>query len=95
MTDAEDRRRIDANLAVVRFYLKTKFPDYTLTEISVQNLYHLFVVASDRLHQRHRLKVEWARLSDERNTPENTRLALESGNVASGMIQVGDNDYYW
>jgi hypothetical protein len=95
MLDSEEQSRITANLAVVRLYLKNHFPHYILTEISVQNLYHMFVVANDRLHQRHRLKVEWARLSDPGNTPENTRLALESSNVASGMIQVGDSDYYW
>jgi hypothetical protein len=52
--------------------------------MSVLNLYHVLVLTNDRLHQRHRLKVDWARLSDHRNTPENTRLALESGDVASG-----------
>ena len=95
MTDAEDRRRIDANLAVVRLYLQNRFPDYTITEMSVQNRYHMFVVTDDKLHQRHKLKVEWTRLSDPRHTPENTRIALEMGDVAGGMMQVGDTDYYW
>lgn len=95
MTDAEDRRRIDANLAVVRLYLKNRFPDYTITEMSVQNRYHMFVVTDDKLHQRHKLKVEWTRLSDPSHTPENTRIALEMGDVAGGMMQVGDSDYYW
>jgi hypothetical protein len=52
MMHAEDRRRIDANLAVVRLYLKNRFPDYTITEMSVQNRYHMFVVTDDKLHQR-------------------------------------------
>jgi hypothetical protein len=96
VVDSDDEQsRIKDNLAVVRCYLKNHFPLYTITETSVPNLYHEFVVTNNTLHKRHRLKVEWARLSDRSNTPENTRSALDSGNVASGMIQVGDSDYYW
>jgi hypothetical protein len=95
MEGAEEQRRIEANLVAVRLYLKTHFPHYTITEISVLNLHHVFFVANDRLHQRHILKVEWARLSDPGNTPENIQLALESGDVARGMMQVGNSDYYW
>ena len=95
LQDAESEKRIEENLAVVRLYLKDHFPNYTTTEMSVLNLYHMLVLTNDRLHQRHRLKVDWARLSDHWNTSENTRLVLESGDVASGMIQVGDRDYYW
>ena len=95
MNDAETQRRIKANLAAVRDYLKKHFPDYAIIETSGPSLYHKFVVTNDTLHKRHRLRVELARLSNRRNTPEHTRLALESGNVAGGMIQVGDNDYYW
>ena len=96
VVDSDDEKsRITDNLAVVRTYLTDHFPHYTITEISVLNLYHMFFVANDRLHQRHRLKVEWTRLTDPGNTPETIRLALESGDVARGMIQVGDNDYYW
>jgi hypothetical protein len=95
MEDAEEQKRREDNLAVVRLYLKNHFPNYTIMEMSVHKLYHMFVVTNDKLHQRHTLKVEWARLSDPRNTPEDTRLALEGGNVANGMVQVGDNDYFW
>ena len=95
MADAEEQKRRDDNLAVVRLYLRNHFPHCTITEMSVQNLYHMFVVSNDKLHQRHKLKVEWTRLSDPNNTPENTRIALEMGDVARGMMQVGDNDYFW
>jgi hypothetical protein len=95
MQDSEIGKRIEDNLGVVRLYLKDHFPNYTITEMSVLNIYHMFVVTNDMLHQRHRLKVEWARLSDPRNTPENTRLDLEIGDVARGMIHMGDKDYYW
>ena len=103
MVDSDEQRRIEDNLTVIRFYIKNHFPHYTIKESSVPSLYYKFVVTlsflreapNDKLHKRHRLRVECARLSDHRNTPENTRSALESGNVASGMIQAGDNDYYW
>ena len=95
MSDPEELKRREDNLAVVRLYLKRRFPNWTITEMSVQNLYHMFVVSNDKLHERHKLKVEWARLSDPNNTPENIRIALEMGDVARGMMQVGDNDYFW
>jgi len=95
MADTHDQGRIAENLAVIRRYLKQHFPRYTFTEMSVQNLYHMFVVADHKLKQRHVLKVDWARLSDPSNTPENTRIALEMGDVARGMMQTGDSDYYW
>lgn len=98
-----EQSRINDNLAVVRCYLKDHFPLYTITEKSVPSRYHQFVVTlsflsedpNDKLGTRYRLQVDWRRLADERNTPEHTRSALESGDVASGMIQSGDNDYYW
>jgi hypothetical protein len=31
----------------------------TITEMSVQNLHYMFVVTNNKLHQRHRLRVEW------------------------------------
>jgi len=104
MVDSEEQRRIEDNLTVIRFYLKDHFPLYTISETSVPSLYHEFVVTlsclseaatNDKLGKRYRLKADWRRLSDSMNTPENTRSALDSGNVASGMRQIGDNDYYW
>jgi len=95
MAHTHDQGHIAANLAVIRRYLKKHFPRYTLTEMSVQNLYHILVVADHRLKRRHVLKVEWTRLSDPSNTPENTRIALEMGDVARGMMQMDNNDYVW
>jgi hypothetical protein len=98
MVDSEEQSRIKANLAVIRGYLRHHFPLYTISETSVPSLYLKFVVTpsflseaatNDKLGKRYRLKVDWRRLSDSRNTPENTRSALDSGNVASGMRQKG------
>ena len=70
MDNAETQRRIEANLAAVRDYLKKHFPDYAIIETSGPSLYHKFVVTNDTLHKRHRLRVELARLSNRRNTGE-------------------------
>lgn len=91
---AEDRRIAD-NLATIRHYIKSKFPGYTLTEHPVPNLYHTFTVTNLKLHRSYGLKVSWSRLSDRRNTPERTRLALNSGFVASSMVCAGDTHYSW
>ena len=95
MADAEEQRRIEDNLAVVRHYLKTHFPDYTIWEMSARGRYHKFILSNDETYRRHRLTIEWARLSNPGHTPETTQAALESGDVASGMLQVGDDQYYW
>ncbi|MDK2744062.1 MAG: hypothetical protein NDI90_14215 [Nitrospira sp. BO4] len=91
----EEQKRIKDNLAVIRLYLTSKFPDHTITEAAVPSLYHKFTVTNHTQYTRYKLKVSWPRLSDRSNTPEHTRSALDSGNVASGMMQIGDNDYYW
>ena len=95
MADAEYQQRIEANLAVIRLYLKTHFPDYTIWEMSARNRYYKFIVSNDEFFLCFCLTVEWARLSNRDSTPETTQAALESGDVASGMIQVGDDQYYW
>ncbi|MGC4096172.1 MAG: hypothetical protein QM706_03570 [Nitrospira sp.] len=95
MADAEDQQRIEDNLAVIRLYLKTNFPQYTIWEMPVRSRYYKFIVTNDETYKRHRLTVEWARLSNRDNTPEMTQAALESGDVARGMVQVGDDQYYW
>lgn len=95
MADAEAQQRFEANLAVIRRYLTKHFPDYTVWEMSTRNRYYKFIVSNDETYKRHRLTVEWARLSNRDCTPETTQAALESGDVAKGMIQVVDDQYYW
>jgi hypothetical protein len=95
IVEVEEERRIADNLAAIRHYIKSKFPGYSLTEHSVPNLYHMFTVTNLKLHRSYGLKVGWARLSDRRNTPERTRLALNSGFVASAMVCAGNTHYSW
>jgi len=95
IAECEERRRIEGNLATIRYYIKSKFPGYTLSEHSVPNLYHEFTVTNVKLQKSYGLKVVWSRLSDRRNTPERIRLSLNSGFVASGMVRAGDMYYSW
>jgi hypothetical protein len=95
IVEVEEDRRVADNLATIRHYVKSKFPGYTLAEHSVPRLYHLFTVTNLKLNRSYGLKVGWARLSDRRNTPERTRLALNSGFVASAMVCAGDTPYSW
>lgn len=95
MDGSVDQRRLDEHLQAIRLYLKHHFPEYTIREAWVPSLHHTFTVVNIKLGKRYRLKVDRRRLSDSTNTPEHTRLALESGDVASGMRQAGNADYYW
>jgi hypothetical protein len=95
IVEVEEHRRIEGNLATIRHYIKSKFPGCTITEDSVPSLYHTFTVTNVKLHKSYGLKVSWSRLSDRRNTPERTRLSLNSGFVASGMVRAGDTFYSW
>ena len=103
IVECEEQRRIEENLTAIRHYIKRKFPGYTITEDSAPSLYHQFIVTLSylsepldvKLHKRYGLKVDWSRLSDRRNTPERTRLLLNSGLVASWMVRAGDTFYSW
>ncbi|MFY4727468.1 hypothetical protein [Nitrospira sp. BLG_2] len=95
IVESEEDRRIAGNLLTIRHYIKAKFPGYTMTEHSVPSLYHQFTVTNEKLHKSYTLKVNWSRLSDRRNTSERTRLSLNSGFVASGMVRAGDTFYSW
>ncbi len=95
IVEVEEYGRIADNLDTIRNYIKSKFPGYTITEHSVPNLYHQFTVTNLKLRRSYGLKVRWSRLSDHRNTPERTRLSLNGGFVASGMVRAGDTPYSW
>lgn len=90
-----EQQFIKKNLAVIRAYLKSKFPGCVITEESNPSLYHTFTVRNEKLHHNYKLKVGWLRLSDRSNTQEKTRTELGRVDVASRMIQSGGNWSYW
>ncbi|MDH4085151.1 MAG: hypothetical protein OEV99_17100 [Nitrospira sp.] len=90
-----EQQFIKKNLAVIRAYLKTKFPRCVITEESNPSLYHTFTVRDEKVHHNYRLKVGWPRLSDRSNTQEKTKTELGRVDVARCMIQAGDDWFYW
>jgi len=90
-----EQQLIKKNLAVIRAYLKSKFPSCVITEESHPSRHHIFTVRDENLQQNYRLKVGWPRLSDRRNTQEKTRTELARSDVATGMIQARDEWLYW
>lgn len=90
-----EQQFIKKNLAVIRAYLKSKFPGCVITEESTPSLYHTFTVRDEKLRHNYKLKVGWPRLSDRQNTQEKTRTELSRVDVAHNMIQAGDEWFYW
>ena len=90
-----EQQLIKKNLAVVRAYLKSKFPGCVITEESEPSLYHKFIVTHESPRRSYKLKVGWSRLSDRRNTQEKTRTELYRSDVASCMIHAGEDWFDW
>ncbi len=90
-----EQQFIKKNLAVIRAYLKSKFPGCVITEESTPSLYHTFTVRDEKLRHNYRLKAGWPRLSDRSNTQEKTKAELTRVDVASGMILAGDDWFDW
>lgn len=90
-----EQQFIKKNLAVIRAYLKSKFPGCVITEESHLSLHHTFTVRDEKLRHNYKLKVGWSRLSDRRNTQEKTRTELSRGDVATGMSHAGGDWFCW
>ena len=81
-----EQQFIKKNLAVIRSYLKTKFPDCAITEESIPDTHHKFIVTNAKLHKSYKLKVSWDRLSDRSNTHEKTRVQLDRADIGGWLI---------
>lgn len=90
-----EQQLIKKNLAVIRGYLKIRFPGCVITEESDPSTYHTFIVTNEKVHKRYKLKVSWFRLSDRSNTQEKTRAELDHMDVAGCMIQAGERSEDW
>jgi len=51
MSDTTEQKRIDANLGIIRAYLKENFPNYTIDEDSDLNVCHKFIVTNVKLYK--------------------------------------------
>ena len=95
MSHPGEQERIEINLDIIRTYLKNKFLNYTLKEVSGLNEYHMFIVTNVELYETYKLKVSGPRLSDQSNTSAKIRAELESDDVARRMIEANGDYFYW
>jgi len=90
MLPQAEQKRIEANLAVIRAYLKKNFPDCVLTEIPEEGIFYKFAVMNQNLGKHYKLNILRMRLSDHGNTSASIQTELESHNVAGRMVQATD-----
>jgi hypothetical protein len=75
---------------------KRSFVGFHITEdTSNQPLWHTFTLSNRDTGEHVRLKVAWARLSEEFNTPDRTVRSLEHGGVAGKMRNANGEYFYW
>ncbi len=92
MSNPGEQERIEANLDMIRTYLKNKFLNYTLKEVSGLNEYHMFIVTNVELYETYQLKVSEARLS---GSPSKIQAELNGDDVARKMIEANGDYFYW
>ena len=93
LPQSEDHSRIETNLEVIQKYLTNRFPGYTITERAFPNLYYTFTATNTELQSAYKLRVDWARLVDRKNTPDRLWSILTTGFVASEMVRLGGTYY--
>lgn len=80
----EDDPHVEANLEVIREYLRSQFKGFELTEKRDAPLSYRFTVTKSS-DERYQVKVSWPQLSDYSNTPESTKQRLVTDDVAGRM----------
>jgi hypothetical protein len=89
----EDDPHVEANLEVIREYLRSQFKGFELTEKRDRPLSHMFTVTKSS-DERYKLKVSWPQLSDKSNTPERTKQRLVTDDVTGRMKGKSQGEYF-
>ena len=89
----ENKAHIEANLEVIRLYLIGQFKGFDLTDIPNHPFSHTFT-ATKSSDERDQLKVSWLQLSDDSNTPEQTKQRLVTDDVAGRMKGKSQGEYF-
>ena len=84
---------IAANVEVIREYLEIQFKGFGLTDKPDAPLSHTFIVTKSS-DQEYKLKVNWAQLSDQSHTPEQTQQRLVTDDVAGRMRGKSQGEYF-
>lgn len=84
---------VEANLEVIREYLRIEFKGFEVTDKLEGSFRHLFTVtkSSDEQYQ---LKVPLTQLSDQSNTPERTKRRLVTDDVVGRMRGKSQGEYF-
>jgi hypothetical protein len=95
MTTPGDMERRDKNLTVIRSYLNEKFPKCDVEDKSDKPVGHWFTVTDLENHKSFKLWIDRARLEDGNYTPDLTKAALYSRDIAYEMKTSGAEGYHW
>jgi hypothetical protein len=78
--------RVEANLKVIREYLRSEFKGFNLTKDKQDGaLCHWFTMTNFQWYTQYTLQVSGPQLSDSSNTPERIKRQLDTDNVAGKM----------
>ena len=89
----EDNPHVEANLEVIREYLRSQFKWFELTEKRDAPLSYTFTVTKSS-DERYKLKVSWPQLSDKSHTPKKTEQRLVTDDVAGRMKGKSQGEYF-
>ena len=92
MADMNDAAWIEANVEVVKNYLKNEFENFAIAHRVDTSLKHTFTVHDGK--KRFTLWVGWPILADRRFTPASIDRLLKE-NVAEEMRLHGEDGYHW
>jgi len=84
MSNKVDPSHVEANLEVIREYLRIEFKGYEVTDKLEGSFRHLFIVTKSS-DERYQMKVALIQLSANSNTPEKTKRRLVTDDVSGRM----------
>ena len=90
---SKENPQVEANVEVIREYLRSQFKWFELTEKQDAPLSHTFTVTKSS-DEEYKLKVYWSQLSDQSHTPEMTQQRLVADDVAGRMKGKSQGEYF-
>ena len=89
----EDDPHVQANMEVIREYLRRQFKGFGLTEKPNAPLSYTFTMTRSS-DEEYKLKVYWPQLADQSHTPERTQQRLVTDDVAGRMRGKSQGEYF-
>ena len=85
--------RIQHNLKIIRAYLMKAFPGFGMWDEAEPDICHKFVLTNPGTGEEFKLKVGWARFSDEFDEPALMERVLVYSDVAGKLRE--EKYYFW